>query len=128
MYAPLHQLWMSYMTELLGPAASKDSKDITLPKIAKADLHGAIMTVTRSRCPDYVNISGIMIKETENTFTFITPRNKLRQVPKAHNVFCFSVGGEGDEGLTFTLFGDHFKGRAADRVSKKFKAKSTIDL
>ena len=48
-----------------------------LPAILKADFHGCIMSVVRSRCPTYIGVSGIVLQETEKTFRVITRDDKL---------------------------------------------------
>jgi ribonuclease P protein subunit POP4 len=61
LFIPLHQLWMGYMSELLGlapaptdPAATSPVPSSTSmhPKLIKADYHGSIMTgfAHRSSC------------------------------------------------------------------------------
>ena len=51
-------------------------------KISKADLHGSVMTVNKSKCPSVIGISGIMIKETKFLFNIITKDNQLKgEVP-----------------------------------------------
>lgn len=57
LFIPLHQLWMGYMSELLGlgvPDASSSSHEGKMPsvssmhaKLVKADLNGALLTGKR---------------------------------------------------------------------------------
>ena len=47
-------------------------------KMMKADLHGAIITVQRSKCASYVGTSGIVLKESRNMFKLITTENKVK--------------------------------------------------
>lgn len=59
LFLPLHQMWMGYMSELLGlqprpsqPAPTSVAKDMPKssgmhPKLVKADFHGSIMTGRR---------------------------------------------------------------------------------
>ncbi|KAJ3343455.1 hypothetical protein HDU93_008114 [Gonapodya sp. JEL0774] len=91
LFVPMWQLWGQYMRELMsldlakasGGAAPPSRMDIPgpgsasrtsfhlemqLPKLIKADYHGAYVTVVKSRCPGYVGLSGIVVRETENTF------------------------------------------------------------
>ncbi|OZJ02847.1 hypothetical protein BZG36_03223 [Bifiguratus adelaidae] len=119
-FLPLHQLWLGYMEELLGQGSNDAA---FLPKLLKADYHGAMMTVTRSKCPSFVGVNGIMIQETENTFKIITPQDKLKVIPKVANVFSFKLRDK-----TYTIYGNQIRYRAAERVARKFKTKPTIDL
>ncbi|KAL2914094.1 RNase P/RNase MRP complex subunit [Polyrhizophydium stewartii] len=94
-----------------------------LAKLVKADFHGAMLTVAKSKCPANVGLSGIVIKDTENTFHLVTRDNKLKVVPKLNNVFTFGIGD-----TLFTLFGNQFRTRPAERATKKFKVKMTVDM
>ncbi|KAK3811763.1 MAG: processing of precursor 4, ribonuclease P/MRP subunit [Benniella sp.] len=119
LFLPLHELWKCYMEDLFG---STNPVAFTL-KLLKADFHGAIITVVRSKCPTYVGASGIVAQETENVFKIITPSNALQVIPKANNVFTVQI-----RQSVFTVHGNHFRYRASQRSTKKFKPKPTIDL
>ncbi|OJA08329.1 hypothetical protein AZE42_07206 [Rhizopogon vesiculosus] len=87
LFLPLHQLWMGYMSELLGlsPTASvlateaMPSTSSMHAKLVKADLHGSILIVRQSKNPCLVGLSGIVIHETENAFKVITRTDKLKR-------------------------------------------------
>ncbi|GAB5589555.1 RNase P/RNase MRP complex subunit [Umbelopsis nana] len=120
LFVPLHQLWLGYIDELL---ASNASPLVHSQKLIKADYHGAIMTVVKSKCPSYIGTTGILVQETENMLNIITKENKLKHVPKAASVFNLTV-----KGTTFTIYGNQIRFRASDRATRKFKIKPTIDL
>ncbi|KDR72179.1 hypothetical protein GALMADRAFT_213246 [Galerina marginata CBS 339.88] len=104
LFLPLHNLWMGYMSELLSlpakPAkipppelaqkAMPNSSGMH-PKLLKADYHGSIMTVSQSKNPCLVGVSGIVIHETENAFKVVTRQNKLKLLPKQNSIFTFAV-------------------------------------
>ncbi|XP_037733633.1 ribonuclease P protein subunit p29 isoform X4 [Chelonia mydas] len=92
-------------------------------KLLKADLHGAIVTVTKSKCPSYVGITGIILQEMKHIFKIITKEDKLKVIPKLNNVFSLEV-----DGFISHIYGSKFQLRASERSAKKFKAKGTIDL
>ncbi|RUP50252.1 hypothetical protein BC936DRAFT_139858 [Jimgerdemannia flammicorona] len=120
LFIPLHNLWLQYVEELFG----RQGNAIThAQKLVKADYHGAIMTVVRSKCHSYIGVTGIMVQETENLFRIVTEQNRIKAVPKAASVFSFKVRNE-----VYTIYGNHIRYRAAERAAKKFKAKPTIDL
>jgi ribonuclease P protein subunit POP4 len=71
------------------------------PKLVKADYHGAIITgifnsleyfrisnitfiilnefsVSKSKCPGYVGLTGILLQETKNVFKIITKQNEIK--------------------------------------------------
>ncbi|KAI8618126.1 Rof/RNase P-like protein [Chytriomyces sp. MP71] len=131
LFIPLHKLWKGYMNELFASELQDTSysfaSEQTLTKIVKADFHGAVITgilsVAQSKSTHYVGISGIMIKETENMFYIVTRDDIVKGVPKANSNFTFVFADK-----LFTLFGNHIKGSAADRVTKKFRAKPTVEL
>ncbi|KAJ2156559.1 RNase P/RNase MRP complex subunit, partial [Coemansia sp. RSA 552] len=78
LFLPLHRLWTKYIITLLGDkdisteGADLKHQQILLGRIIKADLHGAKMSVERSKCPNFVGLSGIVAQETKNTFKLIT--------------------------------------------------------
>jgi len=166
-FVPLHRLWLGYMSELLGlgvasPSPEEPNRFVSAPalpqpagtiqaKLIKADFHGSIMTVRRSKNAALVGVSGIVVQETENTFKVVTRKNKSKVLPKQGSVFAFAVplystepgGGGGGKGgadaqqtetvldgahIEIELYGNQFCFRAADRAGRKFKHKETIEL
>ncbi|XP_046460161.1 ribonuclease P protein subunit p29-like [Daphnia pulex] len=123
--APLHQLWVEYMENNLNLeiSATGANKDGLYQKIAKADYHGCLLMVTRSKCPSYIGAKGIVVQETKNTFQIICEEDKLKIIPKRDSVFTFNISR-----WTFTLFGNHMNIRPSERASRKFKSRPTIDL
>ncbi|KAF4793555.1 Ribonuclease P protein subunit p29 [Turdus rufiventris] len=92
-------------------------------KLLKADFHGAIVTVTKSKCPSYVGITGIILQEFKHVFKIITKEDKLKVVPKLNNVFSVEL-----DGFISYIYGSKFLLRASERSAKKFKLKGSIDL
>ncbi|RHZ45291.1 hypothetical protein Glove_682g39 [Diversispora epigaea] len=119
LFIPLNELWLQYMEELHG----NSSPAVFVQKLLKADFHGALFTVSKSRCASYIGITGINIQETENMFKLITKDNKLKSIPKGHSVFTFQL-----KDYMFTLYGEQLRFRSATRATKKFKNKPNIDL
>ncbi|EFA81896.1 RNase P protein subunit [Heterostelium album PN500] len=74
-YLPLNELWRQYINDVLGSLQGA----LILPKLIKADLHGAVLQVSRSVCPSLIGQIGIVIQETENTFKIITKENKVNE-------------------------------------------------
>ncbi|KAF9446073.1 RNase P/MRP, p29 subunit [Macrolepiota fuliginosa MF-IS2] len=166
LFIPLHRLWMSYMSELLGlalplvegsapPSAKSIPPSQTMyPKLVKADFHGAVITVCRSKNPCLVGLTGIVLHETENAFKIITKSNAVKLVPKQNSVFTLAIPLHStlpsshkpnaplplpgtDETLEtvldiphveFELYGNQFRFRSADRAGRKFKHKETVEL
>ncbi|KAF9547255.1 RNase P subunit p29-like protein [Agrocybe pediades] len=104
LFLPLHHLWLGYMSELLGLSPKPDSTpapDVAAkamphssgmhPKLLKADYHGSIMTVSQSKNPCLVGVSGIVIHETENALKVVTKKNKVKLLPKQNSIFTLAV-------------------------------------
>lgn len=142
-YEPLHEMWCSYMREILG-LSSKATKsegrthvDATSagPILASADFHGALLEVVRSRCASRVGVQGIVVKDTKFTFELVTKGDVLKIMPKEHAVFRFEVpfqqpveGVSVSMPLVFEIHGSQFETRAPDRASKKFRLHLDRDL
>ncbi|XP_077983316.1 ribonuclease P protein subunit p29-like isoform X2 [Glandiceps talaboti] len=122
MYEPLHFLWRDYMKDYLQMDKGYN-KSVMEIRLQKADYHGSIITVTKSKCLSYVGTSGIVVQETKNMFKIITKENKLKTISKVNTIFCVEF-----EGVLITLYGNHLRRRSSERSVKKFKSKTTIDL
>jgi len=166
---PLHHLWMDYMSELLGlpqPSSTAGgmqsrpsmSNPATMhAKLIKADLHGSMIKVYQSKNVSVLGLSGIVILDTENTFSIVTRQNKVKTIPKQNSVFMLAVplyqtsksmqpsNAQASASqniidcpdprtvndiphMEFKLYGNQFRFRSADRASRKFKHKETIEL
>lgn len=101
-------------------------------RVLKADYHGAIFTVIRSRSPTHVGQRGILIQETQETFVIVSPTNAVKVLPKRDTIFSFSLpnanGQPNAPPQVFELYGDHLCFRSYERSARKFKAKATIEL
>lgn len=83
----LHDLWQQYMAVVVqGIKTPADQV-----KLLKADWHGAMLIVAAARNPDLVNVTGIVVQETKNTFRLITERDRIVTVPKIGCIFAFLV-------------------------------------
>ncbi|XP_038050386.1 ribonuclease P protein subunit p29-like [Patiria miniata] len=123
MYEPLHQLWLDYMRDSLqlkNPTVTAENLHI---KLLRCDLHGSIMTVTKSKCPSYIGQCGIVVQESRNAFKMITKADVMKTIPKASTIFTMSI-----DNLVVNIYGNHLRFRAGDRANRKFKVKPTIDL
>lgn len=57
--------------------------------LAKADYTGCLLMVTRSKCPSYIGVKGIVILETKNTLKIICPDDQLRSTfLKINHILC----------------------------------------
>ncbi|KAL9407122.1 hypothetical protein Peur_004094 [Populus x canadensis] len=101
-YKPMHEIWKDYMMQLLKKTGRNE-----LPKcLLSADLHGAAILVADCKIKSFTGISGIMIRETAETFGIITQDNKLKVVPKKLSVFVFQI-----DCWKITMLGDKLSSR-----------------
>ncbi|XP_040427037.1 ribonuclease P protein subunit p29 isoform X2 [Cygnus olor] len=122
-FLPLHELWKQYIRDLCYGLKPDAQPQMVQAKLLKADLHGAIVTVTKAKCPSYVGITGIILQEFKHVFKIITKEDKVKVVPKLNNVFSLEI-----DGFISYIYGSKFQLRASERSAKKFKLKGTIDL
>jgi len=87
-YEGLHSLWLGYIREILGLKGSGSNGSgsgiqyITPngagPLLASADMHGALVRVTRSKCVSRVGLRGIVIRDSKSAFEIITKENQIK--------------------------------------------------
>lgn len=116
--------------------------------LVKADFHGAVVRVVRSKCPGHVGTEGIVAMDTKNTFKVVGRDNRTRSecggtvagflnvcsnnyslqhfiaaIPKQDSVFRIQI-----DGIECTIFGRHLGIRPAERSVKKIKNFMDMDL
>ncbi|XP_074515429.1 ribonuclease P protein subunit p29 [Sebastes fasciatus] len=123
LFLPLHELWRQYVIDLCGGLKPTSNPQFVQQKLLKADFHGAIISVVRSKCPSYVGTTGILVQEFKHVFKIITKEDKLKVIPKRNSVFAVEING-----FVSHIYGSKFEQRASERSAKKFKVKGTIDL
>ncbi|KAJ7311901.1 hypothetical protein JRQ81_006219 [Phrynocephalus forsythii] len=123
LFVPLHELWKQYIRDLCNGLRPDAQPQMIQTKLLKADLHGALVTVTKSKCPSYVGITGIVLQEMKHIFKIITKEDKLKVIPKLNSVFSIEL-----DGFVSYIYGSRIQFRASERSAKKFKGKGTLDL
>ncbi|XP_076857037.1 ribonuclease P protein subunit p29 [Brachyhypopomus gauderio] len=123
LFLPLHELWKQYITDLCNGLKPGSNPQMIQQKLLKADFHGAVLTVVRSKCPSYVGTTGILVQEFKHIFKIITKENKLKVIPKRNSVFSVEMGD-----FVTHIYGSKFEFRSSERSAKKFKTRGTIDL
>ena len=120
-FVPLHEMWQSYITQLLHSGESvhhpsnalgrsgdgadggdlmelSTEKSILKPSwrtlLAEAELHGCKLTVIKSKCPSYVGVTGILVQETANMLKLIADNDGVKLLPKAGSRFSFELHGQ----------------------------------
>ncbi|XP_069757803.1 ribonuclease P protein subunit p29 isoform X2 [Narcine bancroftii] len=123
LFLPLHELWKQYIRDLCNGLKPQMSMNMIQTKLMKADFHGAIVTVVKSKCPSNVGTTGIILQEMKHIFKIITVENKLKVIPKQNNIFSVEI-----DGFISYIYGNMFQLRSSERSVKKFKGKGSIDL
>ncbi|KAI0508694.1 RNase P/MRP, p29 subunit [Xylaria bambusicola] len=123
-FAPLNNLWVGYIREILGSELYNAGQGAAA-KLSAADFHGAEVEVSRSRCPSRVGVRGIVVKDTRFTFEVITRQNQVKTLPKEGTIFRVHVpapdAAPDHKPFCFEIHGDQFQHRASDRANKKLK-------
>ncbi|ESR42108.1 hypothetical protein CICLE_v10012269mg [Citrus x clementina] len=101
-YKPMHEMWKGYITQLLKSTGKNQLAQCLL----SADLHGANIIVAECKTSALTGLSGIMIRETTETFGMVTPDDKFHVVPKKVSVLMFRV-----DCWKITLLGDKLTSR-----------------
>lgn len=129
-YHSLHELWQGYMAELVDWDKFKYDPDL-LPggdesmqtRICRADYHGALFKVTRSKNAGLLGLEGYVLMETKNTLQILDRTDTLKVVPKAGSSFSFAV-----KGHLITLSGSSMCLKPAERNVKKWKLRLPYDF
>lgn len=91
-YAPLHQLWVAYIQEILWDGKGFiPVNNIQASKLCSADFHGAELEVVRSRCVSRVGVKGIVVKDSKSVFEIVTSHDEVKIIPKEGTVFRFCL-------------------------------------
>lgn len=128
-FLPMNAVWLEYMNSVLDiqnksiPVPTDKAWDTFTQSIYRADFHGSMMTVTRSKCPSYVGKTGICIMDTKNTFKLLSENNIVTAIPKKECVFQLLL-----KDMKIQIFGKHLGVRPAERTSKKVKGHLHPDL
>lgn len=123
LFLPVHELWKQYITDLCNGLTPNTSPQMVQSKLLKADFHGAIIKVVRSKCSSYLDLTGILIQEFKHVFKIITKKSELKVIPKRGSVFEMEVNG-----FVSHIYGSRIEQRASERSAKKFKSKGAFDL
>jgi ribonuclease P protein subunit POP4 len=89
---------------------------IITPDIIRREFIGTQGLITESLHPDYVGLSGKIINETKNTFTFFN-EGQIKSVIKEASVFNFKV----EDGTIVEIEGKLLVARSEDRLKKSIK-------
>ncbi|KAH3849884.1 ribonuclease P protein subunit p29-like [Dreissena polymorpha] len=126
-YLPLHRLWQDYMRSILDlsryNSTDPNHSKLNNERLLKADFHGCLVVVRKTKCPSLLGLAGIVLMETKNMVKIIAKDNKIKCIPKASCMFSFQL-----DGFLFTIHGNQFCVSAAQRTKRKFKQKATVEL
>ena len=83
----LHCMWKEYARKILSSSKKKKVAE----QLYRADLHGAIVRIVRSRDPSLVSLAGVVVRETTNTFDIVTPDSETRTINKQGSEFYIQL-------------------------------------
>ncbi|KAJ3669047.1 hypothetical protein LUZ60_010997 [Juncus effusus] len=108
-FKPMNEMWKEYINEVVKEKGKKQLSE----RFLVADLHGAFLLVVECKIESYKGKSGIMIRETTETFGIISQDNRFYVVPKAGSVFILQM-----DFWKITLFGDKLSAKERSKESK----------
>eukprot|EP00752_Nemacystus_decipiens_P005600 g5069.t1 len=115
----LHDLWKEYAGRLIsdcgGTSGSGTSLKLLQQRILAADLQGCYLKVSQSSVSSLVNLAGIVLRETSDTFQIVTPDDKTKTIPKHSCAVRLAFGGQVVDLNTRTLTGRRGRGAGGGR-------------
>lgn len=102
----LNLLWIKYFT-----TTSHDFQSLI-----KADYHGCIIKVSKSKIVHLIGVEGIIVEESECSFVIVTRQDAVIRLLKEPSEFCFTVSSN-----LYTIYGRHMVMKPWERISKKIK-------
>ncbi|XBJ11039.1 hypothetical protein VPH35_015799 [Triticum aestivum] len=117
LYKPMNEMWKEYMRELTKSIPKKQLSE----NLLSADLHGALIIVAQCKAVSYEGVSGIMIRDTAETFGIISEDNRFRVVPKAGSVFVLQA-----DCWKVTLIGDKLSPKEKLKESQRLQRAQSL--
>ncbi|KAH8742176.1 POP4 like ribonuclease P protein subunit [Cryptosporidium ryanae] len=124
-FVPLHSLWKQYILGLTGGEGRKGKLKLSQLSqfVSQADFHGSIIKVISSRNKECINVEGIVIKETKETFLVISKDNKPRTLLKNHTIFSMEFNN-----YVIVLYGTQLCYHPSERIKHKFRHKESLNI
>ncbi|CUV04918.1 unnamed protein product [Cryptosporidium hominis] len=135
-FIPLHQLWKQYIKGLIesnsvhsgANGAMRTRGGIKLSQLSQnlsqADLHGSMISVISSRNKSCVNIQGIVVKETKETFVIISADDKVRTILKGQSIFGIVISNN----YLVTIYGSQLCYHPYERIKHKFRHRDSLNI
>lgn len=134
-FIPLHQLWKQYIKGLTESSSvrsglSENSRvrgarlSQLSQSLSQADLHGSLMTVISSRNKSCINVQGIVVKETKETFVIVSPDNKVRTILKSQSIFGIVI----PNNYQVTIYGSQLCYHPCERIKHKFRHRDSLNI
>ena len=111
--SPISNLWKEYSQRI-------QPENIN---VSKMDLHGAYVTVTSSRDPSLVGVSGVVVKESYGALVIVSEDNKVRQINKNYSIIELNV-----QDKTFEINLAAMRCKPYQRPTKKWKTNTPLSL
>ena len=111
--SPIARLWKEYAQRI--PEENLN--------VSKMDLHGAFVTVTSSRDPSLIGVSGIVVKESYGALIIVSEDNKVRQINKNYSIIELTINEK-----TFEINLAAIRCKPYQRPTKKWKVNTPLSL
>ena len=88
----LHEMWKKYASIAMQGDSSVPGRRAIADRLYQIDLHGALVTVVRSRDPSLVGRVGVVVREHSGAFDVVTPESKVIRLIKSDSDFAMDIG------------------------------------
>ncbi|KAH8585099.1 POP4 like ribonuclease P subunit [Cryptosporidium sp. chipmunk genotype I] len=137
-FIPLHQLWKQYIKGLTesnsvnsgpnGVVGARGGRGIRFSQLSQslsqADLHGSMISVISSKNKSCVNVQGIVVKETKETFVIISADDKVRTILKSQSIFGIVISND----YLVTIYGSQLCYHPCERIKHKFRHRDSLNI
>jgi len=113
----INEIWSEFACDAIKPNDFQSNNIYTVyQKLLKLEVFGMIVTISKSKCENYLNKKGIIVYESERIFKLIDQQNKIFTIPKNGSVFSFELHQH-----RINLIGNYMTGKSSKRSSRKLK-------
>jgi len=91
----------------------------------KGEFTGAFLKVHDAKCSSYLDVSGIVVKETRRALLIVTETDDLKLLLKQGTVFSIDLPGRDQSVL---VWGEHIVYRGSERTKAHFTKKFNVGM
>ena len=122
-FRSMHILWLEYITGLVDLENRRPGDKNTPMRLCRADYHGALVKVTKSKSQSLLGVEGFIVVETRSTFQIIGKDDVLKIIPKSGTTFSVRI-----KDHLVHLEGSSLIMKPTDRAVRKWKNKPPLDF